>query len=87
MVQETFLDAHRQFDKFRGTSKPELVAWLRRILAGPLALVFRKFLGTKARNVSLEQELGGRLDGPAGIQRSPARYAQRITDVLSTISG
>lgn len=58
VVQETFLDAHRQFDRFRGDSEAELVAWLRRILAGQLALVFRKFLGTKARDVNLEQELG-----------------------------
>ena len=67
VVQETFLDAHRQFDRFRGDSEAELVAWLRRILAGQLALVFRKFLGTKARDVNLEQELGGRLDESAAV--------------------
>jgi RNA polymerase sigma-70 factor, ECF subfamily len=33
LVQEVFLAAHRGFARFRGGSEPELVAWLRRILA------------------------------------------------------
>src|SRR3954452_19292324 len=37
LVQEAFLHARRGFDRFRGGSEPELVAWLRRILAGVLA--------------------------------------------------
>lgn len=57
VVQETFLDAHRQFGRFRGRSEAELTAWLRRILAGQLALVMRQFLGTKGRDVALEQDL------------------------------
>ncbi len=62
LVQETFLEAHRQFKFFRGSSEPELTAWLRRILAGQLALLMRQFLGTKARDVRLEKELGNELD-------------------------
>jgi RNA polymerase sigma-70 factor (ECF subfamily) len=37
LVQETFLDAHRDFPRFTGTGAPELVAWLRRILVHNLA--------------------------------------------------
>ena len=37
IVQETFLEAHRDFAKFRGTTERELMAWLRQILAGNLA--------------------------------------------------
>ena len=37
LVQETFLKAHREFAGFAGQSEPELVAWLRRILARTLA--------------------------------------------------
>lgn len=33
IVQETFLDAHRNFARFRGTTEAELVTWLRQILA------------------------------------------------------
>ncbi len=37
LVQETFLDAHRDFPRFAGCGEPELVAWLRRILVRNLA--------------------------------------------------
>jgi RNA polymerase sigma-70 factor (ECF subfamily) len=37
LVQDTFLNAHRKFDQFRGHSEAELVSWLRRILANILA--------------------------------------------------
>ena len=62
VVQEVFLEAHRQIANFRGTSEGELVAWLRRILAGQLALTLRRYLGTKGRDVNLERELGAQLD-------------------------
>lgn len=62
IVQETFLEAHRQFPNFRGHSEGELTAWLRRILAGTLALTLRRFLGTKGRDVNLERQLGVDLD-------------------------
>src|SRR5262249_14287737 len=32
LVQETFLDAQRDFDRFRGATEEELLAWLRRLL-------------------------------------------------------
>src|SRR3954465_9984632 len=50
VVQETFLEAHRQIAQFRGTTEAEMVAWLRRILAGQLALTLRRYLGTKGRD-------------------------------------
>ena len=62
VVQEVFLEAHRQIANFRGTSEGELVAWLRKILAGQLALTLRRYLGTKGRDVNLERELGAQLD-------------------------
>ena len=31
LVQETFLEAHRNFGKFRGTTQGEFVCWLRQI--------------------------------------------------------
>jgi RNA polymerase sigma-70 factor (ECF subfamily) len=67
VVQETLLDAHRQFDRFRGSCEAELTAWLRRILAGHLALVTRQYLGTKGRDARLEQQLGELLDRSAEI--------------------
>jgi RNA polymerase sigma-70 factor (ECF subfamily) len=62
VVQEVFLEAHRQIKSFRGASEPEFIAWLRRILAGQLALTLRRYLGTKGRDVNLERDLGAQLD-------------------------
>ena len=62
IVQETFLEANRQFPNFRGTSEPELLAWLRTILAGQIALTFRRYLGTKGRDVKLERDLADQID-------------------------
>jgi RNA polymerase sigma-70 factor (ECF subfamily) len=62
VVQETFLEVHRQIGNFRGTTEAEFVAWLRRILAGQLALTLRHYLGTKGRDVNLERDLGAQID-------------------------
>src|SRR5690349_9880962 len=37
LVQETLLEAHRDFRHFAGTTEKELLAWLRRILVRNLA--------------------------------------------------
>jgi RNA polymerase sigma-70 factor, ECF subfamily len=37
LVQEAFLEAHRDFMQFEGSTEAELLAWLRRILARNLA--------------------------------------------------
>jgi RNA polymerase sigma-70 factor, ECF subfamily len=57
LVQETFLEAHRHFPLFHGRTAAEFVHWLRQILAGRLAKLVRRYLGTKGRNVRLEEEL------------------------------
>jgi RNA polymerase sigma-70 factor (ECF subfamily) len=82
VIQETFLEAHRQFPQFRGSSEPELAAWLRAILAGKLALLIRQFVGTKGRDIRLEQELGADLDHSsqafaAGIAASGSTPSQQ----------
>lgn len=85
IVQETFLEAHRQIGGFRGTSEAELVVWLRRILAGQIALVLRHYLGTKGRDMNLERELAGQLDessasldgGLISPHSSPSQRASR----------
>src|SRR3954470_22167833 len=43
LVQETFLEAHRDFPQFRGGTEPELAAWLRQILARNLANLVRRY--------------------------------------------
>jgi RNA polymerase sigma-70 factor (ECF subfamily) len=83
LVQETFLEAHRQFAKFRGTSEAQFVRWLRQLLAGSLANLLRHYLGTRGRDVRLEQEIEGALDrssmlldgGLVAEQSSPSQQA------------
>jgi RNA polymerase sigma-70 factor (ECF subfamily) len=90
LVQETFLEAHRQIGHFRGTTEGELVAWLRRILAGRLALMLRRYLGTKGRDVKLERELAMQLDqssqaldgGLLASYSTPSQHAARREQAL-----
>jgi RNA polymerase sigma-70 factor (ECF subfamily) len=85
IVQETFLDAHRNFPNFRGTSEAQFVRWLRQILAAKLATMLRHYLGTQGRDVRLEREIENALDhssvmldrGLAAVQSSPSHQAAR----------
>lgn len=65
IVQETFLEAHRAFGRFEGTSSEQLVAWLQSILATRLANTMRHYLGTQARDIRLEERIGQSLDQSA----------------------
>jgi RNA polymerase sigma-70 factor (ECF subfamily) len=62
VVQETFLEAHRQISRFRGTSEAEFLAWLRIILSGQIATVLRRYLGTRGRDLKLEREIAQQVD-------------------------
>jgi RNA polymerase sigma-70 factor (ECF subfamily) len=61
LVQQTLLEAHRDIAQFRGTTRGELAAWLRRILARNLANAVRD-LGRGKRDVGREESLERRLD-------------------------
>ena len=85
LVQETFLEAHRDFAQFRGATERELVGWLRRILATNLANLVRRYQGTRRRDIHLERELAFELDqswraldrGLVAPQSSPSQQAAR----------
>jgi len=47
VVQQTLLKAHQKTAEFRGTSEPELMGWLRSILANTMADALRKLLRQK----------------------------------------
>ena len=79
LVQETFLEAHRDFPRFEGSTERELLAWLRRILARNLAdQARRQKAGVRdyRRQVSLE----------AILDRSSARMQQAMMAVVSSPS-
>jgi RNA polymerase sigma-70 factor (ECF subfamily) len=85
LVQETFLEAHRNFARFRGTSEAQFVQWLRQILATTLANLLRRYLGAQARDVRLERQLSEAVDrsslllerGLVAPQSSPSEQAAR----------
>jgi RNA polymerase sigma-70 factor (ECF subfamily) len=62
LVQETFTEAHRNFSLFRGTQEPQLVQWLRRILAAKTSNLVRHYFGTKGRDIRMEQDLAASID-------------------------
>ena len=85
VVQEVFLDAHRQISQFRGITEGEFSGWLRRILAGQIALLLRRYLGTQGRDMNLERELALQIDqssmildrGLVADSSTPSQHASR----------
>jgi RNA polymerase sigma-70 factor (ECF subfamily) len=68
LVQETFLEAQRDLDRFGGTNGEELLAWLRQLLLHNIADFTRRFRHTARREVGREVPLdaGSSSSGRAG---------------------
>src|SRR5262249_8551306 len=68
LVQQTFLDAQRDFACFRGNSEAELRSWLRRMLLDNLANFHRRYQQTAKRRIGHEVALkpGSSSDTPGG---------------------
>ena len=81
LVQETFLEAQRDFGQFQGSSPDELRAWLRQVLNHNLGAFTRRFRATSKRAVGREVGLpagdtSGWLEaGPAGSTLTPSGVA------------
>jgi RNA polymerase sigma-70 factor (ECF subfamily) len=100
IVQQTLLEAHRDFAQLRGRSVGEQAAWLRQILARNLANVVRDLRRAK-RDVAREQPLQAALDESASRleawlaaeQSSPSQQAERheravrLADALAALPG
>ncbi len=59
LVQETFLEAQRDFAGFHGQSEEELRAWLRQLLLNNLANLKRRYRATAKRQLGREVALEG----------------------------
>jgi RNA polymerase sigma-70 factor (ECF subfamily) len=59
LVQETFLEAQRDFGRFQGTTEAELLAWLRQLLLNNLGNFARRYRDTAKRAVGREVALPG----------------------------
>src|SRR5262249_59475811 len=59
LVQETLVDALRDFGRFHGESEAELQAWLRQLLLHNLVDFTRHYRQAKKRQIGRELELEG----------------------------
>jgi len=89
IVQQTLIDAHQQWDQFRGTTDGELAAWLKRMLSCNLADAFRA-AGRQKRDLSREQSIEQSIDMSCSrlevwleaVQTSPSGKAVRNEQLL-----
>jgi len=101
LIQETFLQAHRGFGEFRGTTEAEVMQWLRTILARQLSNAIRHYRGTQRRDVALERDLDQELGRSSLVlnralalsQTSPSQRAARreravlLADAMEQLPG
>ena len=81
LVQETFLEAHKDFDRFEGKDADDLCVWLRGILMHRLANFRRHYRETRKRRVDREIALS-MVESPEGWEpserdRTPSREVER----------
>ncbi|MBS0260990.1 MAG: sigma-70 family RNA polymerase sigma factor [Planctomycetes bacterium] len=74
VVQETILEACRDFGSFRGSTEPEILAWMRQILLHNLANVRRNFRDTAKRELDREQPLWGEVEHVSHDVPTPATH-------------
>ncbi len=100
LIQQTLLEAYRDFAHFRGTTEAEWLAWLRRILSHNAANFVRQYRGTEKRQARREIALAGpgdssaagRLLEPADRGESPSAELLRkerellMADALAQLS-
>jgi RNA polymerase sigma-70 factor (ECF subfamily) len=84
IVQQTCLEAQRDFRDFLGSSEPELVAWFERILERNVTQVIRDHALIQKRAVSRERSLDDSRDSQSKLanelaadQSSPSQRAMR----------
>jgi RNA polymerase sigma-70 factor (ECF subfamily) len=97
LVQETFLEAQRDFARFEGSSADELRAWLRQVLVNNVGNFTRRYRDTSKRAIGrevgavsdgssfgFEQGLAGSTISPSGaaIEREQALALRRAVDRL-----
>lgn len=90
LVQQTLLEAHRDFAHFQGGSEQEWLAWLRKILAHNVADFIRRYRGTAKRQIRREVPFRNPSDSgpahgapePVAADGTPSQQLARIDDQL-----
>lgn len=96
IVQETAIDAHRDFLSFRGTTREELYAWLRKILRNNVQDAIRRFEISQKRSSKREEDIDVAIDrrgiSACGVAGSTAEHsamrredAMRVSQVLERV--
>lgn len=100
LVQDTLLEAHRDFANFRGTTTAELVSWLRRILIHNLIRASEHHLHTEKRDArreislqrlaatlgSVDSPLEGVLKSPVGSPSADLRGQEQVTELEKALN-
>lgn len=100
VVQQTMLEAHRDFDRFQGNTEQEWLGWLRKILRHNVADFVRHYRGTAKRQQRLEVRFHDPANSaatngvpePAACCATPSQEFMRldtelrVTNALSTLS-
>ncbi|MEQ1827910.1 MAG: sigma-70 family RNA polymerase sigma factor [Pirellula sp.] len=98
IVQETMLEAFRDFPQFRGELEREFLAWIRQILANNLARAVQTHLLANKRDVRREKQIGAASSGSrlekqenwiAGKDASPSSVLQKkelLHNVLNRVA-
>ncbi|MDG1895713.1 MAG: sigma-70 family RNA polymerase sigma factor [Fuerstiella sp.] len=76
VVQQTLLEAHQNYEQFRGTHEEEMIAWLRKILAHNLLDAVRG-LRREKRDVDREQSIEAAIE-----QSRPSQKLARQEEAL-----
>jgi RNA polymerase sigma-70 factor, ECF subfamily len=89
LVQETMLEAYRDFDRFEGRTEGEWLAWLKKILRHNAADFVRRYQGTAKREAGKEVPFRDPADSlargapePAAQQATPSQEFMQIDDDL-----
>jgi len=89
LVQQTMLEAHRDFDRFAGKSEKEWLGWLKRILSHNAADFVRRYRGTAKRQARREVRFRDPADSlspgapePAAPVATPSQEFLRLDNEL-----
>jgi RNA polymerase sigma-70 factor (ECF subfamily) len=83
LVQETFLEAHRDFARFQGSTEADLLAWLRCLLLNNVANFARCYRDTGKRQVGREVPLERGDSSGAGEARFVANTSSPSTEAMA----
>lgn len=81
VVQQSLLEAHRDFGEFRGESESELKSWISRLVVHNLSDAGRRFRQSQQRDVAKEVTLSAEAEQTAAKKESSASSIVRRREI------